>query len=174
MSRFGIGDIIMFNYELGHKVNTKEPTVLVLHDNWLCHTPRDSLLRAGRLPPGNGRCLHGLNWGKLDHDEQTYLRAVMNPMLALKLSQKDQAFADKMEEIDQLTGLEIHSPHDFYIRLIRPFIRPKAWEPYRRYRLDKMRGSFVVEDSMVLSGAKTDTTYAKITRRMKILRGPRF
>jgi hypothetical protein len=174
MPGFGIGDIIRFNYSQGTQVHDQFPMVLVLHDNWLCRTPRGLTGIKSLAPNDNSkRCLHGLNWNNLSQKEINYLMAVMNPMLEMKLAAKDKDFEAEMAKVHTLRDLDIQSPEDFYRRLIRPFIKPKDWEPYRRYRLDKMRGVAVKMSKDLLSGAKQDTIFRRIGRRLQAMRGPR-
>ncbi len=174
MANFSIGDIITFDYSLGTKVTDRLPLVLVLHDNWLCHTPRNmrgvSQLDAKKFGPTT-RCLHGLNWGMLDPQEKQYLYAVMNPMFEVQMLKKDPSFADKMKTVTEAANVDINSPEEFYAKIIRPFIKPKNWDPYRRYRVDKIRAPRIVESKEKLSGAKMDTLPRRIFRRLQALRG---
>jgi hypothetical protein len=174
-ANFDIGDLVTFNYSGGTDVHDQHPVVLCLHNDWLCHTPR-GMTGVGALHrefAGGKRCVHGLNWNNLDEKERTYLRAVMNPKYEMDMRKKDDEFAKKMSDIHKIRDLDIQSPEDFYKRLIRPFIKPKGWEPYRRYRVDKIRGPRILMSKELLSGAVGDTTFRRIMRRLSAMRGRR-
>ena len=142
MARFKIGDVVTFNYELGTDVHDDNPEVLVLHSNWECH-PSDT----------KKRCLHGLNIGYLPQQHKSFIRAVVNEEFGKMIRQKDPVIDSWLKRIDHVKDLTIFSPYDFYLRFIRGYIQPRGWEPYRRYRLDKIRTPRILQPRKIYVGA---------------------
>jgi hypothetical protein len=120
-AHFQIGDLVTFDYSQGLQVHDKFPRVLCLHNHWR-------------------GCVHGLNFNYLSQQEINYVKAVINPDFAKEISQTDPRIATQLIKISLIGTLNITSPHDFYVRFVRGFIRPRGWEPYRRYNINKIEG----------------------------------
>ena len=139
---YRIGDLISFTYPAVHQQGTKAhdkfPNVLVLHPNWKNN-------------------LHGLNFNYLTDDEINALRMIIDPGFELKYAENLQKKnPNLMRELDRIVlkmgNSNITSPHDFYLRVIRPFIIVRGWDPYRRYRPDKMTNIRIVQKREIITG----------------------
>lgn len=139
---YRIGDIITFSYpaihQMGTRANDKFPQVLVLHPDWQNN-------------------MHGLNFNYLTDDEINALRMLIDPMFEEKYAEALQRKNPRiMQEVDRIvlkmSNANITSPHDFYLRVIRPFIMVRGWDPYRRYRPDKMTNIRQVQKREVIMG----------------------
>lgn len=118
MAVYKIGDLATFTYN-GKRVNDRFPKVLILHDQW-------------------EGFVHGMNFNYLTDAEINYLRMVLNPEFADKeypaFQRQSPLLAREFDKLDHVYNtLNISSPHDFYIRFIKSFIRPRGWDPYRKY-----------------------------------------
>lgn len=123
--RLQIGSIIQFSYQ-SRRSHDKFPRVLVLHGGW------------SSPDKGNKLLVHGLNLNYLTADETNLLRFIIDPGFQLKyfenMAEKNPAIAQEYNKIiGQASNAIITSPHDFYIRVVRPFIQPRGWDPYRLY-----------------------------------------
>ncbi len=159
-----IGDLISFSYpavkKQGTRAHDKQPTVLVLHPNW-------------------GGTLHGLNFNYLQNDEVNMVRMILSPKFQLQhkaaLTRNN---PNLVKEFDRIIGeagaVTITSPNDFYKRAIQPFIAARGWDPYRRYRVDKMTGIRTLEPYAIMSGEKEPGLFKKFAQRFSPMRGPRI
>ena len=137
---FRIGDIITFTYPLPPRTRAHDqfPQVLVLHPNWK-------------------GLMHGLNLNYLVDDEINAIRMLIDPMFEEKyaeaLNRKNPRIMQELDRIVLKMGnSNITSPHDFYLRVIRPFIIVRGWDPYRKYRPDKMTNVRLVQKREVIMG----------------------
>jgi hypothetical protein len=123
--RLQIGSIVQFSYS-SKRSHDAFPRVLVLHNGW-------------RSPDkGNKLLVHGLNLNYLTADETNLLRFLIDPGFQLKyfenMVEKNPSVAQEYTRIiASAANAVITSPHDFYIRVVRPFIQPRGWDPYRLY-----------------------------------------
>ena len=157
-----IGDLITFSYPAVHKQGTrahdKNPTVLILHPTW-------------------GGTMHGLNFNYLQPDEINMVRMILSPKFQLHhkaaLTRNN---PNIVKEFDRIIGeagnATITSPRDFYNRAIRPFISTRGWDPYRRYRSDKMTNVRILEPYAVMSGDKELSLFKKFSQKFSPMRGP--
>ena len=160
MALYEIGDIISFSYPAwglnpkqslyksrqqpvpehlkGTRAHDRNPKVLVLHTNWR-------------------GLLHCLNLNYLTNDEINTLRMVLDPLFEMKyrdkLKQKNATAYAELERIINRSGNpRITTPHDFYVRVIKPFIQVRGWDPYRLYHPEKMTAIRVLEKRSLLTG----------------------
>jgi hypothetical protein len=142
MSNFRIGDIVLFSYPAVHKRGTRAndpfPNVLVLHNNWQ-------------------GLVHGLNFSYLLDDEINMFRMMVDPGFELKYVENLQKKSPQLvQEFDTIIGragiANITSPRDFYIKIVKPFIMTRGYDPYRLYRPDKMSNIRVVQKREVITG----------------------
>src|SRR5690606_39041826 len=103
------------------------PQVLILHPRWDRYPPNN--------PPGNF-LVHGLNFNYLTANEINMIRMILDPSFESKYKQglqmRDANLVRKFDDIMRsAANANVLSPHDFYLRVIKPFIAPKQWEPYR-------------------------------------------
>lgn len=142
MVHFESGDIVVFSYPAVHQQGTQAhdpfPQVLVLHPNWQNN-------------------VHGLNLNYLTDNEINALRMIVDPGFELKyaenLQKRDPHLIQEIDRIvSQSAGANITSPLDFYRRVIQPFIRSRQWEPYRRYRVDKMTNIKIIQRRSIFTG----------------------
>lgn len=110
----------------------KYPQCLVLHDNW----------------QGNVHCLLTNNYTQR---EINYLTAIIDPFFAEEKSKTDMDLKSQLQRIPQ--DINIVSPHDFYMRIVKPFI--SLYDGYRIYKPQKMLNIRVIK------------RYSDIERRMK-------
>ncbi len=150
-----IGSLISFTYS-GISAHDKFPQILVLHNGWQGF-------------------VHGLNFNYLTEQEKNYIKAILNEEFAKKLSEKDPVLKNKLNQFaGTYDSLNITSPHDFYTRFVRQFIKPKNYDPYRRYSPSKMTGIKVISKKEILTGEQKDTVFNKFVNKFQNMRGPRF
>jgi hypothetical protein len=139
---YRIGDLITFTYpavkQQGTEAHDKFPQVLVLHNNWQNN-------------------VHGLNFNYLTDDEINILRMMVDPAFQLKyvdnLQKKNPQLVNEFDRIIGAAGsANITSPYDFYFKVIRPFIMTRGWDPYRRYRPDKMSNVRITQKREIITG----------------------
>jgi hypothetical protein len=141
---FKIGDLITFTYPLAPntEAHDKYPKVLVLHNNWQ-------------------GCVHGLNFNYLSADEINTVRMLIDPFF--RLQQRDNLWKKNPKMFNEIETImtkgspyakttNIDSPLKFYNTIIRPFIIVRGWDPYRKYRVDKMLSSRILTPSNVMTG----------------------
>jgi len=142
MAQYQIGDLISFQYPAVHRQGTrahdKVPSVLVLHPLW-------------------GANLHGLNFNYLSNDEINMLRMLIDPAFQLKyaenLLRKNPNLIREFDRIiAQASNAGITSPRDFYMRIVRPVIITRGWDPYRRYSPSKMTNVRIVQRAATITG----------------------
>lgn len=168
MTDIKIGSLITFSYPAVHKEGTKAhdrfPRVLVLHPSW--RKPSE----AGGVP-----LLHGLNFNYLSDDEINTVRMIIDPFYEMQyrdaMKRKNPNLYADLERLISSPGkglggtwgqqataarnVRITSPQQFYQGIVRPWIRPRQWDPYRRYRPDKMRNIRVVTKAAVMTGEES-------------------
>lgn len=159
-----IGDLITFSYPAVHKKGTrahdKSPTVLVLHPNW-------------------GGLLHGLNFNYLTNNEINMIRMILDPnfekQYKASLTRRAPHVVKEFDNIiSAASNTNITSPQSFYRQAIRPFIVSRGWDPYRKYRVDKMSGVRVLQPRPVLTGEQAAGFFSRFANKFKNMRGPRF
>ena len=151
MANFNVGDLIVFTYPAVHLQDTRAhdryPKVLVLHTNW----------------QGN---VHGLNLNYLTEDEINTLRMVLDPYYEMKysaaLKQKNPTAYQELGHllhgrVGEAAGshsrmVKITSPRAFYLNIIKPFVMPRGWDPYRLYKPDKMTGIRILQKEYHMTG----------------------
>jgi len=145
--RLSIGTIVTFSY-ISKRSHDRFPKILVLHPGW-------------RNPGGTGDKLlvNGLNLNYLTDDETNLLRMVIDPGFQLKyfenMVKKNPGIAQQYNSIiGSAANSNITSPHDFYIRVVRPFIQPRGWDPYRLYDPSKMLNVKVLQTQRQMLGNK--------------------
>lgn len=138
---YNIGDWISFSYEaekkkikpgsIGAKVlaahphvqmHERSPTAIVLHPSW----------------GGNAHCLLTNNYGQR---EINYLTAIIDPFFAAEIIKKDAGLRAQLQRLQK--DLNITSPHDFYLRVVKPFIA--MYDGYRLYSPQKMMNIRVIK-----------------------------
>ena len=135
MAELRIGDIVSFSYK-GKRSHDPFPQVLILHNNW------------------NG-LVHALNFNYLSDHEINYLKAVMNPTYAKEISKTDVQIRQQLMQVgaaSAVSGVRIESPHDFYIRIVKPFI--KKYDSYRLFKPEGISGVKVITKREILTGKK--------------------
>jgi len=159
MAYYKIGDLVSFSYPAVHLEGTqahdKHPEVLILHPNW------EGLV-------------HGLNFNYLTRDEINILRMLIDPMYEMRyrtaLKQRNPTAYAEMDKIISEPGAyrntKINSPHDFYRGVIRPFIITRNWDPYRRYRPEKMRNIRIVQNAAHMMGEDSMAKFKKEQEEM--------
>lgn len=130
-----IGDIIAFRYPTKPVTGATEPNpkLLVLHPNW-----------EGQM--------HGLrlNYAYMTAQQENVLKMFMSPkfqkMHKAALTREAPLLVQEYDRIIKEGGnTQVTSPQDFYRKMIRPFISPRDFEPYRRYKVGLVSGVRVVE-----------------------------
>ncbi len=160
MANYKIGDLVTFIYPAVHQQGTrahdKQPQVLILHNNW-----------QGKV--------HGLNFNYLTEHEINFVKAVINPEYAQVISEKDPAIRAQLQRMSSMNAsLNITSPHDFYNRFVKNFIKPRGYDPYRIYSPEKMTGVKVLFAKEVMVGDRKDGAFQRMIDKIKNFRGPRF
>jgi len=160
MASYKIGDLVAFTYPAVHQKGTRAhdrfPQVLILHDNW------------------HG-VVHGLNFNYLTDQEINYIKAILNEDFAEEISKKDPHIRQQIDRVRTLSqSLNITSPHDFYVRFVRAFIKPRDWDPYRRYRPEKMASVKIITKREILTGERKDGVFSKFVDKFKNMRGPKI
>ena len=140
---FRIGDLITFTYPLppNTRAHDKFPRVLVLHPGW------EGLV-------------HGLNFNYLSADEVNTVRMLIDPFYEMKyrdaLKRRNPNAYNELESIITspigTRNSKMTSPQDFYRGVIRPFIMQRGWDPYRKYRVDKISGARIITSARVITG----------------------
>lgn len=147
MPRYNIGDLITFSYPTeGTRAHDKYPRVLVLHPDWQGST-------------------HGLNFNYLSDDEINVIRMIIDPFYEMQyrdaLRKKNPNLFKELEIIitspaagaqGMYNRVKITSPRGFYLNVIKPFIRQRGYEPYRKYRTDKVLNPKILTPSRVMMG----------------------
>lgn len=148
---FSIGDLVSFSYPLRPNTRAHDPypRVLILHPNWQ-------------------GLVHGLNFNYLSNDEINTIRMLIDPFYEMKyrdaLKRKNPKAFQELEAIIttpvQFAGMSVRnakmsSPQEFYRGVIRPFIMQRGWDPYRKYRADKVRHSRIVSPARVIMGEES-------------------
>ena len=147
-SRTNIGDLITFTYT-SETATDKNPTVLILHNNWQ-------------------GLLHGLNFSYLTTQEQSYVKSVLNSEYAEEIKKKDARIKAHLERLgSRIDDYDIKNPHDFYIRFIRGFIMPRAWEPYRKYKPANIVNSRTIVKADVMTGKVKGELFNQFANKFK-------
>lgn len=159
MSNFRIGDLVTFSYPAVHQEGTKAhdkfPQVLVLHPNW------EGLM-------------HGLNFNYLDADEINTLRMLLDPFFEMQqrenLRRRNPSAFAELEKIITTPGAyrnsKINSPHAFYQGVIRPFIQTRGWDPYRKYKIEKISGGRIIQPAAHMTGEDSLAKFKKEQEQM--------
>jgi hypothetical protein len=141
-----IGSLISFAYQ-SPRSHDRFPEILVLHPGWRFYPNR-----AGGKP-----LVHGLNFNYLNDDEINMIRMIVDPGFQLKyfqnLEKKNPGVAAEFDRIIGAAGAaNITSPHDFYVKVIRPFIMPRQWDPYRLYDPQLMQNTRMLQNMQQFTG----------------------
>lgn len=164
MAQYQMGDLISFRYPAVHKQGTrahdKSPEVLVLHPNW----------------QGN---LHGLNFNYLTRDEINLIRMLIDPTFARQYKEKFNKRNPRLgQEVDNILNTarvaDITSPGMFYNNIVRPFIKSRGWDPYRRYVPSKMSGVRVLQKRAHMVGEDKESLFDKFKNKFQFMKGPRL
>jgi hypothetical protein len=159
-----IGDLITFTYPVGPGSGTRatdpNPIVLVFHPDWQNE-------------------MHCLAFSRLSGDEQNIIRMLVSPKYQVQheaaLARKNPKLVVEFNEIVEHVGATlITSPEEFYHKAIRPFIKPRNWQPYRRYIPSKMTQIRIIEPMEVMTGETTPSLMQRWKRFASGMRGPRF
>lgn len=150
--RLEIGQLISFSYQ-SERSHDRNPQVLILHPDWNMYPYRDELGNRRAGPP----LLHGLNFNYLTDDEINIIRMIVDPAFQLKyfdnMEKKNRNLAMEFDRIMARAGAaNITSPHDFYLKSIKPFIMPRAWDPYRLYDPKNMSGVRILQTQQSMLG----------------------
>lgn len=91
-------------------------------------------------------------------DEINMIRMIVDPAFQLKyfenMEKKNPGIAAEFDRIIARAGAgEITSPQQFYNNVIKPFIMPRNWNPYRLYDLGKMQGVRILQNTAQFTGA---------------------
>lgn len=167
MANFKIGDIVTFRYPLppGTRAHTPYPQVLVLHPDWQ-------------------GLMHGLGWHLMTQDEMNVIRMLVDPFFEMQyrkgLQKRNPVLYAEMEKIItspqtwnnvSVRNAKITSPQEFYRGVIRPFIRRRGWEPYRKYDVTKIASPRVITPARVLTGEESLNKWKKereqITKKLQ-------
>lgn len=144
-----IGSLISFAYQ-SNRSHDSFPEVLILHPGWRFYPPK------GRSTPGKP-FVHGLNFNYLNDDEINMIRMIIDPGFQLKYFQnmetKNPGVAAEFDRIIQTAAnSSITSPLQFYTQVIKPFIMPRGYDPYRLYDPTLMRNIRLLQTQKQLSG----------------------
>ena len=146
--RYNIGDLVTFTYPLppDTRAHDRFPRVLILHPNWQGLT-------------------HGLNFNYLSADEINTIRMLVDPFYEMKyrdaLKRKNPNAYRELEAIittptswrgSSVRNARMTSPQEFYRGVIRPFIIQRGWDPYRKYRADKVSAVRIITPARVITG----------------------
>jgi hypothetical protein len=163
MAFFNIGDLISFSYPAVHlqgtRAHDKHPKLLVLHTNW------EGLV-------------HGLNFNYLTNEEINTVRMILDPSFEMNyresMTKKSPGAVAEFDRIMQgAANANITSPNDFYVRVVRPFIITRGWDPYRLYRPEKMSGIQIVQKRQHLEG-QPQGIFQKFIQKFQAMRGPQL
>lgn len=108
------------------------PTCIVLHDNW----------------KGMVNCI---NTNNMSQHEINFLTAIIDPFFAQERTKTDARLKADLMRIPR--DIQITSPHQFYLRIVKPFIH--LYDGYRLFNPNKMLNIKVVK------------SYQDIQRRLK-------
>jgi hypothetical protein len=175
MANYEIGSLISFKYPvpppprpLGTSAHDMYPQVLVLHPAW-DRWPQNN-------QPGN-YLLHGIAWKLISDDEKNVIRMIMSPKFETDykeaLRQKDSALISKFERImGGAANANITSPHDFYLRVVSPFLNVRAnASPYRLYNLKKISNVRILQTRQYLADelgiAGQENLFSKYARQFQ-------
>jgi len=157
MAQFRIGDIITFRYPLppNTRAHVPYPTVFVLHSNWQ-------------------GLLHGLLWDVATQDEINTIRMLIDPFFEMKykeaLRRKNPNIYKELENIIttpqkwgqvSVRNAKIDSPQSFYHGVIKPFIQPRGYSLYRKYRIEKISGGRVKTPARIITGEESISKWQK-------------
>ena|SRR3990167_6974262 len=163
MAFFQIGDIIVFNYPAVHlqgtRAHDKHPKCLILHTSW------EGLI-------------HSLNLNYLTNEEINTVRMILDPSFEMNYRESmTKKSPEAVAEFDRImqgaANANITSPNDFYVRVVRPFIITRGWDPYRLYRPEKMSGIRIVQKRQHLEG-QPQSMFQKFIQKFQSMRGPRL
>ena len=163
MAFFNIGDIVSFSYPAVHlqgtRAHDKHPKLLVLHTNW------EGLI-------------HGLNLNYLTNEEINTVRMILDPSFEMNYRESmTKKSPEAVAEFDRImqgaANANITSPNDFYVRVVRPFIITRGWDPYRLYRPEKMSGIRIVQKRQHLEG-QPQSMFQKFIQKFQSMRGPQL
>lgn len=146
-----IGSVVTFTYK-GKVVHDRFPQVLILHKNWKGF-------------------VHGLNLNYLSDLEIRYIKSVLNPDVGEKMSAKYPLVRQMLKRVMNPSNLNINSPFDFYVRFVRNFIRPRGWDPYRRYNPNAVFNPKVIIRPDVLLGKRVDNMARGLLEGLEHKRG---
>lgn len=113
-------------------IHDRYPQALILHPDW-------------------SGSVHAINLNQMSQREINFLTALIDPFFAKEIIQKDASLKADLLRIPK--EINITSPHQFYLRVIKPFIR--LYDGYRLYKSNKMLNIKVVK------------SYQDIQRRLK-------
>lgn len=165
-----IGSFITFTYPAVHQQGTRAhdrfPNVLVLHPNW----------------QGS---LHGLNFNYMTDEEIHVIRMIIDPNYMDNYKESLQKTnPERVRELENILrtaeNAHVTSPQDFYNRVIKPFIRPRGWDPYRRYRVEKMTNTRVIHNQREMTGQTPGApgykpgVFQRFAQRFRFMGGPRL
>lgn len=140
------GDLVTFSYPAvklqGTQAHDKNPTVLVLHPNY-------------------EGIMHGLNFNYLGPQEINMIRMLLSPKFQLEnkaaLTRQRPDLIKRFDSIvESATESEVNSSAAFYSKVIKPLIttggiHAKKYEPYRQYRVDKIKGLRIVTAATIMT-----------------------
>jgi hypothetical protein len=141
-----IGSLISFAYQ-SPRSHDRYPEVLVLHPSWRFYPNRS----------GGKALMHGLNFNYLTDDEINMIRMIVDPGFQLKyfqnMERKNPGIAQQFDRIIANAGnANITSPHDFYLKVVKPFIMPKRYDPYRLYDPTQMQNTRILQTPRQFTG----------------------
>lgn len=147
--RLEIGQLITFSYQSARS-HDDFPQVLILHPSWR---------NPARMPYSNKLFIHGLNFNYLTDDEINIIRMFVDPAFQLQyfanMEKKNRNLAMEFDRIIARAGAaNMLSPHDFYLKTIRPFIQPRGWDPYRIYDPGLLRNVRILQPQQSMLGKK--------------------
>lgn len=141
-----IGNLISFSYLSAHS-HDRTPEVLVLHPGWRFYPNRS----------GGKPLMHGLNFNYLTDDEINLIRMIVDPGFQLKyfenMQRKNPNIASEFDRIIGSAGAaNITNPHDFYVKVIKPFIMPRRYDPYRLYDPSLIQNPRILQNTRQFTG----------------------
>lgn len=161
------GDIVTFKYvaiHRGSRAHDPNPKVLVLH------------------PDFEGK-MHGLNIGYFSQNDMNMLRMILSvgfeQRYKASLTRQSPEAVKLFEKImSEASVTDINSPQQFYYQVIKPIIKPRGYEPYRQYTVQKIGAITIVERAEVMTSdvdpaapeAKSGL-FQKVFNRLKNWRG---
>lgn len=150
-----IGSLISFSYQ-SQRSHDRFPEVLVLHPSWRFYPNRS----------GGKALLHGLNFNYLNDDEINMIRMLIDPGFQLKyfqnMERKNPGVAAEFDRIIGRAGAaSITSPHDFYLKVVKPFIIPRGYDPYRLYDPGMMQNVRQLQSVQQITGANRSSMFGQ-------------